>query len=421
MNFLKTLSPLLLTLAVLLSCGLADKAEQVTQLARSVEQAQESLSEGDTSGAFGALFGGGEAVEPVDFRQLMPILPENLPGLERTNAGGEKSRIMGMGTSKAEGEYRSENGQSRIDVTINDLGSVRGIGVFGFNWLMMDVDKATDQGYERTLEYEGNPAYIKFEQGSDWSRGQMSVFVADRFVVTVEGSGISDDALQDALGRINLRQLEAMKDDGVGEGEASENTAELNDFLSGFSNEDDAESQSRAPGVEADADENLDGRTVEPIDFRELRQLLPDEIEGLARANTEGETGGALGVKTSSAVGTYQNEDDRSKKVTVKIFDSGTLGNALMLGGYAWLAVEVDKENDQGHERTLTYEGYPAYEKFARSGSTSRATMQTLVGRRFVVEIEGQGVEMETIRSAMALINLNELDAMKTIGITPES
>jgi hypothetical protein len=53
MKNLKTLFPLFLVLGVLLSCGLGDKAKQVTQLAKSVEQAQKNLASGDTSGAFG--------------------------------------------------------------------------------------------------------------------------------------------------------------------------------------------------------------------------------------------------------------------------------------------------------------------------------------------------------------------------------
>ncbi len=419
MNRLKTLSPLILILAILLSCGLGDKAKQVTQLAKSVQEAQKNLSDGDTSGAFGALFGGGESVEPVDFRQLTAILPASLPGRERTNAGGEKSRVMGMGTSQAQGEYRAEDGQSQIDITINDLGSVRGIGMFGFNWLMVDVDKATDQGYERTLKYEGNPAYEKFEQGSDWSRGQMSVFVADRFVVTVEGNGVSEAEIKDALGRVNLRRLEAMRDEGVGE--KAETEAEARGFLPGSFGEGSQSRDAESPGVSGAFEDVDGGRAAEPVDFRALRPLLPDELPGLARIDTEGETGGALGVKTSSTTGTYEKEDDRSARVTIKIFDAGALGSALMLGGYAWLAVEVDKENDQGHERTLTYKGYPAYEKYSQSGSSSVGTLQAVVGKRFVIEIEGRGVEMATIRAAMDRIDLAKLDSMKDVGVTPES
>ena len=424
MNNLKTLFPLFLVLGVLLSCGLGDKAKQVTQLAKSVEQAQKNLASGDTSGAFGALFGGGEAVQPVDFRKLTDLLPASIPGFERKNAGGEKSGVMGMATSKAEAEYHSDGQSSRIDVSINDLGSVRGLGMLGFNWLSLDIDKENDQGYERTLKYEGYPAYEKFERGSDWSRGEMSVFVADRFIVTVDGNGVSNDAIKDALGLVNLDLLEAMKDEGVGE-KPSADSPDVSDFISGLSNNDNsegAEDADGAPETMADLFGNMnDGRTVEPINFRDLQVFLPDEMSGLARTNTEGESGGAMGVKTSSATATYQSENDGSARGTIKIFDTGTLGSAVMLGGYGWLMMEMDKESDQGFERTIAYKGHPAYEKFTRTSASSQGTLQAVVGKRFVIEIEGRGIEMDALRAAMDRIDLDKLDSMKDIGVTPES
>jgi len=421
MNRLKTLLPLFLVLAVLLSCGLGDKAKQVTQLAKSVEQAQKNLADGDTSGAFGALFGGGEAVQPVDFRKLTGLLPASLPGLERKNAGGEKSSVMGMATSKAEAEYHAEGQSARIDVSINDLGSVRGFGMLGFNWLSLDIDKENEQGFERTLKYEQYPAYEKFEQGSDWSRGEISVFVADRFIVTVDGNGVSNDAIRDALGRVNLDRLESMRDEGVGE-ETSTDSPDVSDFISSLSKEEDDEGAKDAPETMADLLGNMsDGRDVEPIDFRELQVFLPDEMSGLPRTNTEGESGGAMGVRTSSATATYQSVDDGAARATIKIFDTGTLGSAVMLGGYGWLMMDMDKESDQGFERTIAYKGHPAYEKFTRTSASSQGTMQAVVGKRFVIEVEGRGIEMDALRSAMDRIDLDKLESMKDVGVTPES
>ena len=51
MHRLKTLSPLFLIVAVLLSCGLGEKAEQIKDLAESVEKAQKQLEEGDSANA----------------------------------------------------------------------------------------------------------------------------------------------------------------------------------------------------------------------------------------------------------------------------------------------------------------------------------------------------------------------------------
>jgi hypothetical protein len=196
----------------------------------------------------------------------------------------------------------------------------------------------------------------------------------------------------------------------------------VSDFISGLSKDEDAEGADDAPETMADFFSDMnDGRNVEPIDFRELQVFLPDEMSGLARANTEGESGGAMGVKTSSATATYQNENDGSTRATIKIFDTGTLGSAVMLGGYGWLMMEMDKESDQGFERTIAYKGHPAYEKFTQTSTSSQGTMQAVVGKRFVIEIEGRGIEMDALRAAMDRIDLDKLDSMKDIGVTPES
>ena len=217
-NVASAIAPLGLVLAVLLSCGLGEKADQVKALAENLQDAAEKFEAGDTTGAkdaFGRALGGGEAVEAVDFRTLVALLPERLSGFERVDASGEKSSMMGMGTSRAEARYEAEDRSRHVNVTISDMGSVRGVGMLGVNWLMMEVDRESDRGYERTVTYKGYPAHESFETGSDWSRGELSVFAADRFIVTVRGQNVDEATLRDVLTRVDLSRLEALKNEGV--------------------------------------------------------------------------------------------------------------------------------------------------------------------------------------------------------------
>jgi len=217
-NVASAIAPLGLVLAVLLSCGLGEKADQVKALAENLQDAAEKFEAGDTTGAkdaFGRALGGGEAVEAVDFRTLVALLPERLSGFERVDASGEKSSVMGMGTSRAEARYEAEDRSRHVNVTISDMGSVRGVGMLGVNWLMMEVDRESDRGYERTVTYKGYPAHESFETGGDWSRGELSVFAADRFIVTVRGQNVDEATLRDVLTRVDLSRLEALKNEGV--------------------------------------------------------------------------------------------------------------------------------------------------------------------------------------------------------------
>jgi len=400
-------------------CGLGEKAERIKEMA---EAAEERLAAGDSAGALGAFLGGGEAVQPVDFRKLKELLPENLEDLPRENATGEKSSMMGLGTSKAEGRYRAEGQSGGIDVSILDFGSMRGITMMGFGWAMVDIDTESENGYERTVKYEGHPAYVKYESGSDWSRGEMSVMVADRFVVTAKGNNVTDEAIRKALDRVDIDELEDMKDVGVGE--APPETPDLADFTPPTipqqqTRPSDEGGESAEPTTMADMFNQMnDGQKIDPIDFRELKEMLPGELPGMARINAEGEKGGTMGIVQSSATGTYQVEGDRRTQVVVRIKDMGTLKGAMVMGGYPWLMMQTDKESDTGFERTTTYKGNPAFESYSTKGRPS-GKIQTVVAQRFAVEVEGQGVEWELIKGALDQIDLESLAARKDEGVAP--
>ena len=152
-------------------------------------------------------------VEPVDFRTLKDLLPESVAGIDRTNSEGEKSGAMGIKISKAEARYDADG--KRIDITITDMGSMSAGGMggmFAAGWLMAEIDRESDKEYEKTTTYNGHKAFEKYNY--DRKRGEISVMVAGRFLVNVEGDDVSMDDIKEALEEIDLDDLEDMKDEG---------------------------------------------------------------------------------------------------------------------------------------------------------------------------------------------------------------
>lgn len=161
-------------------------------------------------------FSGGKSVTPVDFRDLKKLLPEELDEMNRVNASGERTSSMGINVSKSEADYRSEDGKKRMDIKITDLGSVSGLTGFAtFAWAFGDIDKESDTGFERTIDYKGHRGYEKYNFKNN--SGKIQTLVAKRFMVEVDGNGVTHEELQDALGRIDIGVLEDMKDLGVEE------------------------------------------------------------------------------------------------------------------------------------------------------------------------------------------------------------
>jgi len=204
--------------ALLLVAGCAKSAEQQQAEAAIRQLAEVGKQMGEAAGAAvgaaaGVALGTVKASEPVDFRALKDLLPEEAGGIKRTSSEGEKAGAMGFVVSNAEGRYESEAG-ARITIKITDMGAMAGVGALGaYAWAMAEVDKETESGYERTVSIKGNRGYEKYDRQNQ--SGEVSLMVAGRFIVEVDGYGVPIEALKDALDKVDLGKLEGMKNVGV--------------------------------------------------------------------------------------------------------------------------------------------------------------------------------------------------------------
>ena len=149
---------------------------------------------------------------------------------------------------------------------------------------------------------------------------------------------------------------------------------------------------------------------AEPVDFRRLKEMLPETAAGLSRTSAEGARQGMGGMNVSNADGTYGDGDGR---ITLSITDMGGMQAAMMLGA-AWTMVSVDRETDTETERTREIAGHPGYEKF--NTEQQAGELQALVADRFLVKAEGRGVSAAQIQAAFDSVDLSALEAMKDEG-----
>ncbi len=171
---------------------------------------------GDAMNAMGAALGaanGGKKVDVVEFKVLKDMLPESIGNMKRTSANGEKTAAMGMQVSNAEGRYENDQ-NGGVTVKLTDIGSMTGLaGMAAYAWAATDVERESDNGYEKTSTFNGFKSHERWEKSSN--SGEVSVLVGGRFVAEVSGYNTSMDALKDALGKIDLKKLEGMKNQGV--------------------------------------------------------------------------------------------------------------------------------------------------------------------------------------------------------------
>ena len=154
-------------------------------------------------------------------------------------------------------------------------------------------------------------------------------------------------------------------------------------------------------------------KKVETVDFKELKALLPESLPGMKRTDATGEKTAAMGMQVSNAEGRYSADNGGS--MTIKITDIGSMTGLAGMTAYAWANVAVDREGDNGYEKTSTIGGYKSHEKYDKSSKSGEVSV--LVGDRFVVEVDGSDVDMDAIKSALGKVDLGKLNGMKGQGV----
>jgi len=124
--------------------------------------------------------------QPLGFRELKSLLPENLSDMNRANvAAGNEDGIL---------------------LTITDLGSLKAVTAMAeYRWATVDVDRVTESGYEKSIIYKGYRGFEKYDRAT--RNGEIQILVADRFVVQAQGFRMKMDEIKSALNDVDLAKL----------------------------------------------------------------------------------------------------------------------------------------------------------------------------------------------------------------------
>ena len=158
-----------------------------------------------------------------------------------------------------------------------------------------------------------------------------------------------------------------------------------------------------ALGTMAGGDPNA--KPVDPVSFRDLQTLLPD-VSGWEKGKPTGERM-TMPVNFSRAEVRYTKGD---ATIEVSIVDSAL--NQLLVAPYAmFLTTGYEKETERGYEKSTKIGDYPGWEKWNTEGK--RGEVNAFVGKRFVVQIEGDEIADTKVLHAIAgKIDLAKLAAL---------
>lgn len=139
-----------------------------------------------------------------------------------------------------------------------------------------------------------------------------------------------------------------------------------------------------------------------------LKALLPEKLAGLERVSYEAQRAG-VGITVSKAQAQYGDADNQ---ISLLITDLGAAsGLATMTRNM--FQNEIDKEDQNGFERTTQYKGYQSYQRVIRGGDNqSLSEVMIFVNDRFTVQMDGQNMKWDDMMTALDAVDIQALESL---------
>jgi hypothetical protein len=149
------------------------------------------------------------------------------------------------------------------------------------------------------------------------------------------------------------------------------------------------------------------GKSVEPLQLDQIKPFVPETFGGLPRTATRSERAGVAGFMTAKAEGTYS--DSAGKRIDLEVVDTGGVAGLMGLAG--WAGVMGEREDDSRMERTQREGTRVVHEEVSKQGGRNKYSL--VLADRFVVSAQGQGVDINALKSAVGSLDLSKLEGMK--------
>ncbi len=132
-----------------------------------------------------------------------------------------------------------------------------------------------------------------------------------------------------------------------------------------------------------------------PLSNEAMKAVLPETLGGMKRK----------GFNIISQAGLQSVEaryGEEGREVTLVILDgAGEVGSGMYAMGQMGLSVHAESEDEHGYMKTTSHQGFKGMEEY-ENGSDAEApksTMTLFVGERYMVTFEGEGFEMDDLKS----------------------
>lgn len=138
--------------------------------------------------------------------EIKTMFPETLAGMKRSSFSVGETQMMGMNSGQA--TYSNDDGKS-VAVSIMDGAGETGASMVAMYaiTLAMETEQQTENGYTKTTKFDGNRATVAENTYEDWVDSEITTLVSDRYIVSLKGSGLNLNELENVYNEINIKDL----------------------------------------------------------------------------------------------------------------------------------------------------------------------------------------------------------------------
>ena len=172
------------------------KLEQLQQTAKAMEETAKQMEKAQS--------GEQKPVPPVSFKVLLTFLPKSVGDLKPGEPEGETQSMGEWNFSNASIAFTGEGGK-QANVELFDYAHI-GILYAPYTILLnMKFSRESTKGYEKSTKLGDFPAFEKWENAD--GRNEMTVLVADRFIVTVKTDKLGEGSARKIAEGMDLKKL----------------------------------------------------------------------------------------------------------------------------------------------------------------------------------------------------------------------
>ena len=152
---------------------------------------------------------------------------------------------------------------------------------------------------------------------------------------------------------------------------------------------------------------------TQPVDFRKLKELMPEKLADLKRSKNDGQKTAIGDFVISQATGTFGPEEPKETDptITVEITDySANTGMAELMA--AWQNIQMDNEGDSGFERTTRIADQPAHEQYQNEGKSGQ--IQVFVAKKYLVNVTTTNLSADQVKKLGESLPIKKLAELKS-------